>query len=342
MMRAGVYYNNNDIRLEEMPLPKIEQGELLVKVMASGICGSDVLEWYRIPKAPRVLGHEASGIISESKDEKEGYRAGDRVFVSHHVPCNDCQYCRNGHHTACETLHMTNYYPGGFAEHIRVPAINVEKGVYRLPDSLSFEDATFIEPLGCVVRGQRLAQIKKGDTVIVIGSGISGLLHIQLARIHGAERIIATDINEYRLKAAERFGADITINANEKIAKELPKLNSGRLADKVIVSTGATSASTQALKCVERGGSILYFAVPDPKFKIPIPAADFWRNEITILTSYGAAPDDLRDSFRLIKDNQVNVHDMITHRLSLEEIAYGFKLVAGVSESLKVIIEPNR
>ncbi|MCP8305769.1 MAG: alcohol dehydrogenase catalytic domain-containing protein [archaeon] len=341
-MRVAVYYNNNDVRLEEMPRPKIGPGELLVKVMASGICGSDVLEWYRIPKAPRVLGHEATGEIVEVKDEFRRYKVGDRVFVSHHVPCNKCRYCLNGHHTACETLHKTNYDPGGFAEYIRVPRINVEHGVYLLPDDLPFEDGTFIEPLGCVVRGQRLARVQKGESVLILGSGVSGLLHIQLARFLGTERIIATDINEYRLKAAKKFGADAVLHAEEDLPKRLRQLNEGRLVDRVVVCTGAISASKQALQCVDRGGTILFFAVPDPSFHVPIPVTDFWRNEITITTSYGAAPKDLEESEKLIRERHVDVHDTITHRLGLGEIGLGFKLVAEAGESLKVIIEPQR
>jgi len=201
-MRVAMYYNNHDVRLEEMPKPHIGPGELLVKVQASGICGSDVMEWYRIKKAPLVLGHEITGEIVEVGKGVERYHVGERVFVSHHVPCNTCRYCLNDHHTACETLHTTNYDPGGFAEYLRVPPINVDRGVFLLPDEVSFEDGTFIEPLACVSRGQRLAGLFPSQTVLVLGSGISGLLHIALAKTSGAERIIATDVSDYRLRAA--------------------------------------------------------------------------------------------------------------------------------------------
>ncbi|MGQ9787753.1 MAG: zinc-dependent dehydrogenase [Candidatus Hadarchaeaceae archaeon] len=325
-----------------MPKPKIGLGEIMVKVMASGICGSDVLEWYRLKTAPRVLGHEATGEIVEVGEEVKRYRVGDRVFVSHHIPCGSCRYCRRGHETACETLHTTNYDPGGFAEFIRVPKPNVEKGIYLLPDDMPFEEGTFIEPFACVVRAQRLARVGKGDTVLILGSGLSGLLHLQLARLRGVEKIFTTDINDYRLKAAKKFGADETINAKEDVAERLRQLNGGKLADKVIVCTGAASASSQALKCVDRGGTILFFAVPEPSVKIPLPLADFWRNEITVLTSYGGAPRDLEESLELLSRKDLNVKDMITHRLPLEQTGLGFKLVAEAGDSLKVIIEPQR
>ena len=341
-MRVAMYYNNDDVRLEEMPKPKIGPGEFLMKVMASGICGSDVLEWYRVKKAPRVLGHEATGEIVEIGKGVKRYKIGDRVFVSHHVPCGTCRYCRRGHETACETLHTTNYDPGGFAEFIHVPKINVERGVYLLPKGMSFEEGTFIEPVACVVRAQRLMEVGTGDTVLVLGSGISGLLQIQLARLRGADSIIATDVNEYRLKSAKKFGADEVIDAKEDVAKKLLQLNGGRLADKVIVCTGAASASRQALRCADRGGSILFFAVPEPGVEIPIPFVEFWRDEIKMMTSYGAAPRDLKESLKLLADRRLNVRDMITHRLGLGETGLGFKLVAEAKNSLKVIIEPQR
>ena len=183
-MLVAVYHNNRDIRIEDVPKPEIGPEEILLKVMASGICGTDVVEWYRLPKAPRVLGHEATGIIEEAGKNVTKYKVGDRVFVSHHVPCNDCCYCNNDAHTACETLHTTNYYPGGFSQYIRVPKINIQNGgVYKLPDNMSYEEGTFIEPLACAVRGQRLAGIQKGDTVLIIGSGMAGILHIQLTKL---------------------------------------------------------------------------------------------------------------------------------------------------------------
>ena len=341
-MRVAMYYSNKDVRLEWMPVPRIGPSELLLKVVACGICGSDTLEWYRIKNAPRVLGHEATGEIVEVGEGVERYRVGDRVFVSHHVPCNACRYCLSGHHTACETLHKTNYDPGGFAEYIRVPRINVEHGVYLLPEDLSFEDGTFIEPLGCVVRGQRLACVQRGDSVLILGSGISGLLHVQLARVQEAGRVIATDINEYRLMVAKKFGADAVISAGENVLERLRQLNEGRLADRVVVCTGAMSASKQALQCVDRGGTILFFAVPERGVDISVPIAEFWRNEVTIMTSYGAAPGDLEEALRLIEGRKVNVHDMITHRLGLAETGLGFRLVADAKESLKVVIEPQR
>ena len=339
-MRVAMYYNNKDVRIQDLPEPQISDDELLVKVKASGICGSDVLEWYRVKKAPLVLGHEITGEITRIGKSVKGYKPGDRVFVSHHVPCNNCYYCLNGDHTVCQTLHATNYYPGGFSEYIRVPAINVERGVFLLPDEISFEVGTFIEPLACVLRGQRMIQLKAGQSVLILGAGISGLLHLLTATSRQAGRIIVTDINEYRLKAAKNLEAYAVINAGEDIVTALLKANNNRLADQVIICTGATSAFLQSLQCVDRAGTILCFAATEPGVTLPVPVNDFWRNSVKIMHSYGASPLDITQAIELLKAGIVDVKKLITHRLSLSEAAQGFELASGAKECIKVILNP--
>lgn len=341
-MRVAMYYNNRDVRMEEIPTPQIGPGELLVKVLASGICGSDVMEWYRIKKAPRVLGHEITGEIVKVGEDVKGYKIGDRVFVSHHIPCNTCYYCLNGHHTVCDTLRATNFDPGGFAEYIRIPRINVDRGVFILPEEISSEDGVFIEPLACVLRGQRLAKFSPGQSVFVIGSGISGLIHIALARASGAGRIIASDISEYRLKAAKKFGADEAIYAKEVNPSKIRQIDKGRLVDLVIVCAGTVSAYSQALRSVDRGGTVLCFAPVEPGINFSFPFFDFWNDGITLLPTYGGSPFDIERAIELIRTRRLPLCEMITHRLPLDETGIGFKLVAEAEESIKVIIEPHR
>lgn len=341
-MRVAMYYNNHDVRLEEMPRPQIGPGEILVQVQASGICGSDVLEWYRLYKAPLVLGHEIAGEVVKVGEGVEKYKEGDRVTAAHHVPCNTCHYCLSGHHTFCDTLRQTNFDPGGFAEYIRLPAINVDRGVFLLPDEVSFEEATFTEPLACVLRGQRLAGIQPGKSVLVIGSGISGLLHVQLARALGAGLVVATDIVDYRLEAARRFGADAAIPAEENLPTRLRQVNEGRLVDLVIVCTGDAPALAQALELVERGGTILFFALPQLGDKMTISMNDFFFNNITLTNSYAGSPADYATALKLIRARRICVSEMITHRLSLAETGAGFYLAATAQNSIKVIIEPQR
>lgn len=341
-MRVAMYYNNRDVRVEELPVPQIGPGEILVKVVASGICGSDVMEWYRIKKAPLVLGHEIAGEIVKVGEDVDKYKVGDRVFVSHHMPCNTCRYCLNGYHTVCDTLHTTNFDPGGFAEYLRAPQLNVDRGVFLLPDEVSYENGTFVEPLGCVIRGLRMAGFKPGQSILILGSGISGLLHVLLVRALGAGKIVTTDINDYRLKAAKDYGADAVIHANEDIPVRFREVSDGRLADLVVICVGALSVFSQALHCVDRGGTVLFFAPADPGVELPVPVNDFWRNGITLLPTYGASPLDCAQAIELIGAGRVPVSKMVTHRLSLDETALGFKLVAAAKECIKVIIEPHR
>jgi L-iditol 2-dehydrogenase len=341
-MRVAMYYNNKDVRIEEMPTPRIGSAELLVKVWASGVCGSDVLEWYRLPKAPLVLGHEIAGEVAEVGSDIREWKKGDRVFVSHHVPCNMCRYCLAGHHSVCDTLSATNFDPGGFTEYVRVPAINVRNGVYRLPDRMSYDEGVFIEPLACVVRGQEHTGWMPGRRVLVIGSGIAGLLHIQLAQAAGAARVIAVDINASRLDAAKKLGADVALTPGEDFIDRLKDCNDGRLAELVIVSTGAVSAVGQAFHAVDRGGTILFFAPSDPGARVEMPFNELWRKEVTMTTSYAGSPRDITVAMELISSGKLNVIDMITHRLPLEKTGEGFSLVAEAGDSMKVVIEPQK
>ncbi len=342
-MRVAMWYNNRDVRREKMPMPQIGPGELLVRVEACGICGRDVMEWYRLSRAPLVLGHEIGGQIVAIGKGIESYHVGDRISAAHHVPCNTCHYCLSGHHTVCDTLRRTNFDPGGLAEYIRLPAINVDRGVFLVPDEVSYEEATFVEPLACVLRGQRLANMRPGSSVLVVGSGIIGLLHGLLAHTLGASRVIATDTSDYRLKAARRFGAEVVIQADEDLPAGVRQVNQGRLADLVIVCTGAKSAIVQALDSVERGGTVLLFAPTDPSVTIPVSINElFFSNGITLTTSYAGSPADYQTALELIRAGTLPVKQMITHRLSLAETGLGFQLVAEAKNSIKVIIEPQR
>ncbi len=340
-MRVAMYYNNRDVRLEEKPVPAIGPGEMLVKTMSSGICGSDVLEWYRIKKAPIVLGHEVSCVVVETGEGVTRFKPGDRVFVNHHVPCNTCRYCLSGNHTVCETLHTTNFDPGGFSEFIRVPGINVDYGTFILPESVGFDEGTFVEPLGCVIRGQRLARIRPDHTVLVMGSGISGLLHILCAKAQGTGRIIATDVHEYKLNMAKELGASFVFNAREDVPARVKEVNGGRLADIVIVCTGAYKAFEQAMDSVERAGTIVCFATTEPDVLLEVPINRFWRNSVTLMSSYANSPYDAMAAISMLETGIVDVRRLITHRLPLADTGRGFELMTNPTESLKIVVHPQ-
>lgn len=339
-MKVALYYNNNDIRVVEQPVPEIAPNEILVKVKACGICGTDLLEWYRLKRAPLVLGHEIAGEVVEVGAEVKNVNVGQRLAIAHHVPCNNCHYCLTDRHTVCSTLRATNVEPGGFAEYIRVPALNIQFGLYPLPESLSYEAATFIEPLACTVRAQRKANLSLGQSVLVLGCGVSGLLHLQLAKAAGAWGLFATDIVDFRLNAAKKIGA-IVYRADENFSQKIQKKLGGYKVDLVVICTTAHQAIEQALDVVSPGGTVLFFAPTKPGISIPKPANDiFWRQEAKLISTYAANPAEHLTALKLLQSNQIKVEPLVTHLLPLDEIAYGFKLVAEAKQALKVIINP--
>ena len=342
-MRVAMYYNNRDIRVEEIPTPTIGPGELLLRIEASGICGSDVMEWYRVGKAPLVLGHEIAGQVVAVGQGVQAFAMGDRVVATHHVPCFNCPECLSGHETVCDLLLSgTHFDPGGFCEYVRLAAINVERGTWKIPDSLSYEAATFVEPLACVLRGQRTAGLRSGASVLVLGSGISGLLHVHLASVSGAGFIAATDLSDFRLEAARRFGASAAYLADQDVPALFRRDNQGRGADLVIVCASARSAFQQALASVARGGTILIFAPTGAGETLTLPVNElFWRRDLTITTTYAGSPADCLAALRLIASQRLRVEEMITHRFGLADTVLGSTLVTEGRESIKVIIKPQ-
>jgi L-iditol 2-dehydrogenase len=336
-MRVSIWYNNRDIRLRDVPMPKAGPKEMLVKVMACGICGSDIVEWYRLPRAPLVQGHEIGGQVVEVGEEVRNFKVGDRVFIAPKVPCMECDYCKNGHYPVCSSV--KDRMPGGFAEYILVPESIVESGTYLLPENISYDLSTFIEPLACVVRSLRLAGVKEGYTVMVLGCGVSGLLHIKLAKLINC-RVIGIDINPKKLEFAHKIGADHSLLADDIILEQLASIKQDK-ADAVFLCTSALSAIDLAWKCVDKGGVIVFYAVPEPEKTVTIPVNDFWRKEIRIITSYYCGPPDIEEAIRLIETEAIELEDMTTHRFPLKDIEKGFQMVMDGRESLKVIIRPN-
>lgn len=341
-MKTGMYYRNNDVRVEEQEIPAIGEHDVLIKVMASGICGSDLMEWYRIKRAPLVLGHELAGEVTAIGAKVDTVAVGDRVFATHHVPCDECIYCLSGHETACVTFQeKNNFTPGGFSQFLRVSGRSVRTGLIRLPEGMSYETATFIEPLATVVRAMRTMEIAPGDSVMIYGAGLAGILFVKLAKALGAGTVTVADINQYRLAMAQKAGADYIVQASDDIPAFLQK-NCGRLADKVVISTGALPAAEAALRSVDRGGVVLFFAVAQPGETIAVDFNPFWRNDISFKTCYGAAPRDNRQAMELLRSGAVTVDDMVTHRMGIDQIGEAFRIAAEPTGTLKVIIEPNR
>lgn len=340
-MRVAKYYSWDDVRLEHMEPPDIGPGEMLVEVQACGLCGSDLMQWYADSKAPTVLGHEPVGFVERVGTGVVGFAPGDRVFVHHHVPCFVCYYCRRGNYSCCPTFKQNGIHPGGFAEYIRVAPMNVERDVLHLPEGLPFEEATLIEPTACAIRGMKRAGFQHGDTVLVIGVGVSGLLFTQLSRLWGAGRVIASDLVDYRLERALELGADAVVNpATVDLRAEVSRLTGQRGADVVIVTAGSAAVMEQGLRLAAKGGTVLIYAPLPPGETLPVDVCDLLFSEKTLVSTYSCGPDDTRMALDFIRHGRVQTSGLVTHRFGLEEVAEAMRLAAKAGESLKVVVFP--
>lgn len=338
-MLAVEYHSNDDIRIVELPKPEIGPGELLMQMRACGLCASDVMEWYMKPRAPIYPGHEPVGVVAAVGEGVEQFSIGQRVFMHHHVPCMVCHFCQRGSFSLCPTFRATRLYPGGLAEYIRVPAPNVQLDVLPLPDELSFQAATLIEPLACCVRGINRATIQAGDSVLVLGAGSNGLMLAQLAQQHGAIRVIIVDPIPYRRQRALDAGIDYALDPQvEPLLEQIYAVNDGRKPDIVLVTPSSISAMQQGLELVGPGGTVLLFAPPPPEKVLPITPNALFFQEISLRTSYSAGPYETRLALNLLRTGRIRAETVITHHFPLREAAQAFRLVAKPGDALKVVI----
>ena len=338
-MRVVEYHANDDVRIVDLPVPEIGPGELLVQLRACGICASDVMEWYMQPRAPLYPGHEPVGVVAAVGEGVQQFVVGQRVFFHHHVPCMVCHFCQRGSFSQCLTWRATRLYPGGLAEYVRIPALNVERDVLPLPDGISFETATLIEPLACCLRGIERASIQVGDSVCVLGAGSNGLMLAQLAQQRGAARVIIADPIPYRLQLAREAGIDIALDPSaEPLLDQIQAVNHGRKPDIVIVTPSKVGVMQQGLDLVGPGGTVLLFAPSTPEEILPTVPNRLFFQEITLRTSYSAGPYETRQSLELLESGRIRAETMITHRFKLNDAAQAFKIVANPGNALKVVI----
>jgi L-iditol 2-dehydrogenase len=339
-MKVARYYTKDDVRIEDVAVPDIGSGEILVKVAACGVCGSDVMDWYTQKKAPAVLGHEPAGTVAAVGAGVTAFREGDRVFMHHHVPCFVCHYCRRGLYSNCQTFLQTHLDPGGFAEFVRVPALNVERDVLKLPDDMSWDVATFIEPLGTIIRGVQRARLQQGNSVAIVGAGLTGLMFTQLARLWGGTAITVLDLQDWRLDYARRAGADRVVNPEQEDAvAAVQAMTEGRGADIVFVCAATIPAIEQGTRLAARGATIMIFAPPPPEARLAVSPHDILFSELTITGTYSTAPGETRLALDLLASGRVKVDELITHRLGLEDVKHGLDMTREAKESLKVLIE---
>lgn len=334
-MKAAVYHAPGDIRIEDLEVPRVGLGEVLVRMQACGICGSDLMDWYTSRKAPVVLGHEPVGMIVEvGGEQRDGLPpVGARVFAHHHVPCFVCDLCRRGRHTLCAAFANSAIRPGGLSELILVPAENARSDLLVLPDELASEAATLIEPLACCIRSQRWAGVGRHTRLLILGAGQMGLLQVQAARAAGCRTVVAADFVADRKKLAEAFGATAVEPDASSVFDAM-----GSQPDAVIVCTGAQSAFRLASQVVDDGGIVQLFAPPAPGQEYRFDPTDFFFREINLQASYSAGPIDTREALDLLNAGAVTAEGLITHRFPLTDAARALE-VARSGEGIKVIVE---
>ncbi|MCL4455798.1 MAG: zinc-dependent dehydrogenase [Nitrospirae bacterium] len=348
-MKAAKLYSFNDIRIEDVPVPEVGSRDALIKTKACGICSGDVMPWYIEKKAPLVIGHEPAGeIIELGKDLNSlnslnglnsSFKVGDRVFVHHHAPCMDCKYCKRGDYVQCETWRATKIIPGGISEYILIPEINLRNDTLKLPENISYEDGTLVEPAACVVKSLKRANIKNGDTILIIGLGVMGQMHVLLAREFGAKKIIAADMVRFRLDKALEFGADYVIDVSkEDMTEKIKDLTDGMMADIVIAGPNNADVMKQGIEAASCGGTVIFFTPAKPGEILILDPNYLYFRDINIVTSYSCGPDDTKNALHFIRQGVVSADKIVTHRFSIDDTEKAYRLTAEAKNSLKCVI----
>jgi len=335
-VKASVFQGGGRLDAGEWPRPTIGPGELLVRVRGCGLCGSDIAKIVDpATRAPAVFGHEVVGDVAEAGDGVAGFASGDRVVVAHHVPCGDCHYCRRGSESMCREFKRSHLDPGGFAEYVRVPAPNVRAATFRVPDHLSDEEASFVEPLACCLRAVERARVEPGDTAVVVGLGSIGCLLVQLLRRAGAA-VIGVDQDAGRVAFARGFGVDAAAPA--EAAGLVRRLSGGRGADHVVITGGGAAVLPWSVESLRDGGAVHYFAGGGGD-ALPVSLAALYHRELTVTATYSSSPATLSRAFWLIAAGKVEVAGLVSHRLPLARLAEAVELMR-TRQALKVYVTP--
>jgi L-iditol 2-dehydrogenase len=338
-VKVARLYDFLDIRIEEQAVPAIGPGEALVRARACGICSGDVVPWYIRKKAPLVFGHEPVGDIVAVGPEVESFRPGQRVFVHHHAPCFRCRACARGEFVQCPTWKQSHIDPGGMAEFFRVPAINLNGDTLALPDAVSDADGALVEPLACVVKSLDRAGSVDGASVLIIGLGVMGLLHVLLARHLGARQILAADLVAGRCARAEQLGAHTVIDASAgDLTAQVRQHTDGEGAEVVIVGPATVPAIEQGLACAARGATVVQFMGTEPDATLSLPTFDFYFKELRLVPSYSCGPVETRRALDLIGAGVVGARHLVTHRFPLEEAAEAYRVAALDKSAIKTLV----
>jgi len=341
-MRVARLHAWGDVRVETVPVPRPGAGEALIRIEACGLCGSDALEWYVSRKAPVVLGHEPAGVVVDVGEGVASIVPGDRVFVHHHAPCGDCAECERGLWSNCAVWRSSRIEPGGFAEYIVAPRVIVAADTLRLPDSMDFDTATFIEPVACCIRAlKRRGGLQPGDSLHIVGLGAMGLLMTRLGRILGAGMVTGSDYVADRRDLAASFGADATFDpADIGAVASFMALTDGRGADVTIVCPGRPAAIAAGLDAAAPGGRVVCFTPQPPDLSLTIDQSVLYFREVVLTQSYSCGPDETREALGWLADGSLDPAPLITTIAGLDGVAAGLDR-AHTRSGIKTVIRPS-
>ena len=341
-MKAAVVTSNSNIEIKNIENQSVGPGDILVKMRACGICGSDVEKVFGKYGQPSMrLGHEPAGIITQVGQEVSNFVVGDRVFTHHHVACysDDCHECSHGNETMCKKYYESNLEPCGLADEYIVPEWNVKHGgVIKIPDSMSFEEAAMIEPLACCIRAWNKFTYKNNDSVAILGIGPTGIMHALLAKLYGFEKIFCLDLNEFRLDFAKKFETTTINSGNINALEQIKSETANQGVDVVIVATSSLNALKDAVSFVRKGGTIVMFGVPSKGANIELDMSEIYSKGLTIVNSYAASDFDTKEAVEKISNKQINVSQLITHKYNLEECQQAFVHAKSGDNAMKIII----
>jgi L-iditol 2-dehydrogenase len=340
-MKAAFVKDSSRVVVEDVEKPILGTGDVLVKMHACGICGSDLEKVFGKYSQPSTrLGHEPSGTIEKVGENVTDFKKGDRVFVHHHVPCYSCHFCLHGNETMCKKYSETNLSPCGLAEEFIVPQWNVNHGgILKIPDSMSFEEAAMIEPLACCIRAWNKFSFQKGDSTAIFGVGATGMMHVMLSIVHEFDKIFCIDVNEFRLEFAKKFNITDAIKSSvPDIKQKILDQTDNRGVDVAIVATGSLQALSSAIDLVRKGGTVVMFGVPSKDAMINLNMSIIYSKEITMISSYAASDSDTKAALELIQSSKIDVKKLITHRYNIKDSPKAFEHAHHGVDSMKIII----
>jgi len=341
-MKAAVVKSNSNIEIKNIEKPPVGPGDMLVKMRACGICGSDVEKVFGKYGQPSMrLGHEPAGIITQVGSEISNFSVGDRVFTHHHVACysDDCHECSHGNETMCKKYYESNLEPCGLADEYVVPEWNVNHGgVLNIPANMSFEEAAMIEPLACCIRAWNKFKHQKNDSVAILGVGPTGIMHVLLAKLYGLGKVFCLDLNDFRLDFAKKFETVTIHSGNTNAMEQIKSETANQGVDVVIVSTSSLNALKDAVHFVRKGGTIVMFGVPSKGANVDLDMSEVYSKGITIVNSYAASDVDTTHALDLISNKQIDVSQLITHKYNLQECQQAFAHAKSGDNAMKIII----